>query len=179
MALTHLVHGRVQAPQLLPVRAEELVLHGGGFPFQGLGADAHQAQLLTPALTLADCLDARLVARRYPGGPPAWGPLRLASGRVLLLNDPYGYDFAFHDGKVVSPGLFQVPARNHVPEQRALLQAASKGAAVSSMAQAERLIALPWLPPCARWVMGPDGQLDIQWDPPEHPPWKVGGDAAR
>jgi hypothetical protein len=139
-------------------------------------AEAHQAQLLIPASSIADCADTRLVATRYPHGPPSFGPLRLVGGVAVLRPDPYGYPFAFHDGKVVSPGLLESVARNYLGVYQNQLAKAAKGAPIASIEQARALAEMMWLPPCGRWVIA-NGQLDLQWDPPPSPPWTVGPDS--
>ncbi len=140
-------------------------------------ADAHKAQLFMPATAIEDCADARLVATRYPNGPPAYGPLRMVGGRPQLRPDPYGYPFALHDGAVVSPGLMENVARNYLGVYRDRLAAAAKGARIATIDQARALVEMMWLPPCARWAISADGQLELQWDPPPQLPWTVGGGA--
>jgi hypothetical protein len=54
--------------------------------------------------SLQDLLDPRLIRRRYPAGLPAYGPLAVVGGRLVLRNDPYGRPWRLIQGRVVSFG---------------------------------------------------------------------------
>lgn len=129
---------------------------------------------MTLAHELRGCLAPQSLARRYPEGLPAFGPIGVdAHGQPVLRCDPYGFPWEWQEGLPTSRGLEHVRLQKTGDAMREKLYALaiSAGSWPSTLAEAEALgLALPTLPDQAHWRL--DGRqilLDLP-NPPE-PAW--------
>jgi hypothetical protein len=135
-------------------------------------AAAYEKRRLTPALTLADCLDPALVAERYPHGLPETAPIQLLGGHLALRTDPFGYPFHLRDGEVISPGMDRQVLKNLAAQRHAAAVRAASAAPIKDITELGRHIDLPWVPPEGHWTYQ-DGDLELQWDDPPAAPWPL------
>jgi hypothetical protein len=123
---------------------------------------------------LQDILDPRLVRRRYPDGLPAFGPLMVADGRLLLRQDPYGLPWKLLEGgQVISTGQVRASLDKTVTTMtaRLLTLAQERGSWPTTLEEAVGMgLVLPALPEGGRLRL--DGRrLVIDWDVEAGDPW--------
>ncbi len=117
-------------------------------------------------------LDAQLVVRRWPHGPPPYGPIA-ADGS--LRPDPYGWLWRQKGERVVSPGQEHVRFLKQTAGARLSIQAEADKRGRSPRDQAEAAewgFTLPAPPDHGTWVFR-DHLPTVHWPDPPAEPWKL------
>jgi hypothetical protein len=124
---------------------------------------------------LEELLDPTLVRQRYSDGLPAYGPIGVQDGRLVLRSDPYGFPWELEAGNIVSPGLVRSRCEKQamIATNNLLNLAQRHGTWPQSLAEAESLgLTLPKVP--ANGTLRLDGrQLVIDWHEEGGVPWPL------
>jgi hypothetical protein len=123
---------------------------------------------------LAEVLQPALLRRRYPDGPPAYGPVALVDGRPVLRNDPFGMPWRLAGGEVVSDGIHRAQIEREVAVATAnLLDLAQRHGAWPATLEEAAALGLP-MPRVQGGTLRLDGrQVVVDWAVEAAAPWPL------
>ncbi len=136
--------------------------------------DSYRAQRLIGPVMLPDLLAPEIVARAFPKGLPAFGPIQANLGGFSLRPDPFGFAYELDDGQPLSPGWQQlkIDKRLGMLSGRLVEVAKRDGRWPTTVAEAVAAgVVLDPLPKNGTWEI--NGQeIVVHWTPPPNPPWE-------
>ncbi len=124
---------------------------------------------------LSKLLEPKLIRRQYPKGLPAFGPIAVADGKLMLKPDPYGLPWRVEAGKVISPGVLRAHLDTRLGAlSAALLDLAQRhGSWPQTLEEAQTLgLALPSVPEGGHLRL--DGHhVVVDWPAEPGTPWVI------
>jgi hypothetical protein len=128
---------------------------------------------LIPPVTVRDLLAPEVVRSVWGSGIPTYAPVHREGGSLQIRPDPFGYDYALLDGRVISPGwqIHREKQRSGLMTKRLATLAKTSGKWPETLAEAKAAgLELDDLPAGCRWRLE-NQSIVLETDPPPKAPW--------